>query len=1176
MAKKLKKATMDGNTAAAYASYAFTEVATIYPITPSSPMAEKLDEWSANGRKNIFGQTVDVREMEHEGGAAGALHGVLQGGALGSTYTASQGLMLMVPNMFKIAGEQLPAVFNVSARALASNALSIYGDHQDVMTCRGTGFTMICSSTVQEAEYLTAISHLSAIKSHLPVLNYFDGFRTSHEFQKIDLIDYDDFKSLVDWEALDAFRANALNSDHPKTRGSAEDPDIFFQGRELVNKAHEAVPEIVEYYMGKINEIAGTDIKLFNYYGDPEAEEVVIAMGSACGVYREAMEYWNARGKKLGLVEVHLYRPWRADKLIEALPKTVKRIAVLDRTKDPGSDGEPLYKDVAVSLADAKMDVVLTHGRYGLGSKDFTPMDAMAVYENLEQAEPKKEFVVSIVDDVTNLSLPTFSEPFDSTPEGNISCKFWGLGSDGTVGANKSAVKIIGNNTDYNVQAYFAYDAKKSGGVTISHLRFGPKEIKGSYQIKAANFIACHNQAYVDKYDLIGDLKDGGTFLLNTIWSDEELEEHLPAALKRKIAAKHAKFYTLDAVNVAKEIGLGSRINMVMQAGFFKLSGILPIDDAVKYLKEEVVNSYGAKGQNIVDMNNAAIDKGVELVHEVKVPAAWATAEDALQAETDKSKFFTEVVDKMTAQLGDTVPVSALLGHEDGTWFQGYSKYEKRGIAIDVPAWNAAKCVECNRCSIVCSHAVIRPTLLDAEEAANAPEGYDLKDATGKEFKEKGYKYHLAISGMDCTGCGVCVKECPAGALTLEALEPRKDQNNINWDYTMNKVAEKQIDESNKATVKGSQFYRPYLEFNGACAGCGETPYVKLISQLYGDHMRIANSAGCTHIWGGAPANPWSPNKKGQGVAWASGLFEDTAEYGYGMFLGTKSFRKEMKAKVEELIASTDDEALKAAAQECVDGWESSEGTRQRSDKLIAELERVGTDQEPAKFIYNRKDYLFKPSQWSVGGDGWAYDIGYGGLDHVVASGEDINIIVVDTEVYSNTGGQASKATPQAAVAQFTASGKKTGKKDLGRMCMTYGYVYVAQVAMGYDPAQTLKAIREAESYDGPSVIIAYCPCINHGIKGGMSNSQAREKAAVEAGYWHCYRYDPRRTKEGLNPFQLDSKLPTKSFRDFLMGEVRYSSLAIKFPDAAEALYQKSEQDAINRTNSYKKLAGIE
>ena len=1164
---KFQKVTVDGNTAAAMASYAFTEVATIYPITPSSVMAEMLDEWSANGKKNIFGERVEIREMQHEGGAAGALHGALQGGALGSTYTASQGLMLMLPNMHKIAGELLPGVFHVSARALASNALSIYGDHQDVMNCRATGFTMLCGSTVQQAFHMAAIAHLSAIKSHIPVLHFFDGFRTSHEYQKIEAIDYDTLASLVDQDALKAFRDNALNSDHPKSRGSAESPDVFFQARESTNKYYLAVPGVIEEYMNKINEIAGTDYKPFNYFGAPDAEHIIITMGSSAGVVREALDYWNAKGKKLGLIEVHLYRPFCNDKLLAAIPASVKRIAVLDRTKEPGAPGEPLYLDVCNALFGAgRSDIKVVGGRYGLGSKDFTPMDVMAVFQNLDQAEPKNNFTVSIVDDVTNTSLPDFAEPFDSTPDGNFSCKFWGLGSDGTVGANKSAVKIIGDNTDYNVQAYFAYDAKKSGGVTISHLRFGPKEIKGSYQIKAANFIACHNQAYVSKYPLIDDLKEGGDFLLNTIWSDEELEKNLPAALKRKIAEKKAKFYTLDAFHIAKNLGLGSRINMIMQAGFFAITKILPVDDAVKYLKEQVVKTYGAKGQDVIDMNFSAIDAGISHIHEVAVPDSW---KDAVDADTDDQKdipeFFRNVLFKMARQEGNDLPVSAFNGHEDGSWEQSYTQYEKRGIAIEVPMWNADKCIECNRCAAMCPHAVIRPILLNDAEAAAAPEGYALKKANGYD----GLQYHLAISGLDCTGCGVCIKACPVSALQMTELAPIREANSAEWEYSIKKISAKEIKATN--TVKGSQFLKPYIEFSGACAGCGETPYIKMITQLYGDHMRIANSAGCTHIWGGSPEIPFCTNEKGQGVAWASGLFEDTAEYGYGMYLGSSAVRKWLKSRVEELEGQTSDEAVKAAASEWIEGFNSGEGTRARADKLIAALEAAPAS-ELTKSIPDRKDYLPKTSQWIVGGDGWAYDIGYSGLDHVIASGENVNIICVDTEVYSNTGGQSSKATQTAAVAQFAAAGKKTKKKDLGRMCMSYGYVYVAQVAMGYDPQQTLNAIREAESYDGPSVIIAYAPCVNHGIKGGMSNAQNRIKEAVECGYWHAWRYDPRRKAEGKNPFILDSKPPKADFREFLMKEVRYSSLQRKFPDIAKELFAKAEKDAADRTETYIKL----
>ena len=905
MKKQLKKATMDGNTAAAHASYAFTEVATIYPITPSSQMAEMIDEWSANGRKNIFGQTVDVREMQHEGGAAGAMHGALQGGALASTYTASQGLMLMLPNMYKIAGELLPGVFNVSARALASNALSIYGDHQDVMTCRNTGFTLLAGSSVQQAFHMTCVAHLSAIKSRIPVLNFFDGFRTSHEYQKIELIDYDDLKELVDWDALKAFRDNALNPNHPVSRGTANNPDIFFQVRESVNKFYEAVPGIVKGYMEKINELAGTDYRLFNYYGAPDAENIIISMGSSCEVIKETIDYMNGKkGKKLGLVEVHLYRPFVAEALLAEVPATVKRIAVLDRTKEPGALGEPLYLDVKNVFNDSDRNPLIVGGRYGLGSKDFTPMDVMAVYQNLEQAEPKNGFTVSIVDDVTNLSLPEYAEPFDSTPEANFSCKFWGLGSDGTVGANKQAVKIIGDHTDYNAQAYFAYDAKKSGGVTISHLRFGPEKIKGSYQIKAANYIACHNQAYVHKYNLIDDLKEGGSFLLNTIWTPEELDANLPASLKRKIVEKKCKFYTIDAVDIAKEIGLGGRVNMVVQSAFFAISKILPIEDAIKYLKEQVNKTYGAKGQDIVDMNCAAIDKGATMFRQIDVPASWANAEDEGQKlDPNMPQYFKDVLVKMGRQEGDKLPVSAFKDHEDGSWPPAYTKWEKRGVAIDVPTWDKSKCVQCNQCSIICSHAVIRPMLLNENEVKNAPEGFETIDVKGFPGFES-MKYHLAISGVDCTGCGVCVKTCPTHALSMTGYAEIKEKNDRDWDYAVNEVEYKAIPEERKKTVKGSQFLRPYLEFSGACAGCGETPYLKLITQLVGGRMRIANSAGCTHIWGGSPEIPYSVDKKGRGVAWGCGLFEDTAEYGYGMFLGTKAVRDWLKAQVDELVAN--------------------------------------------------------------------------------------------------------------------------------------------------------------------------------------------------------------------------------------------------------------------------------
>ncbi|SHI55913.1 pyruvate-ferredoxin/flavodoxin oxidoreductase [Dethiosulfatibacter aminovorans DSM 17477] len=1169
MNTKLKKATMDGNTAAAYASYAFTEVATIYPITPSSQMAELVDEWSANGVKNIFGETVEVRELQAEGGAAGALHGALQGGALCSTYTASQGLMLMLPNMYKIAGELLPGVFHVSSRAVASNALSIFGDHQDAMSCRQTGFALLASGSVQEAFHMACVSHLAAIKSRIPFLHFFDGFRTSHEYQKIDILEYDELKKLVDFDSVKAFRENALNPDHPAIRGTAQNPDIYFQTRESVNKFYDAIPGIVEKYMNDMNKLCGTDYKLFNYYGAEDAEDVIITMGSSTGVVEETIDYMNANGEKFGLLKVHLYRPFSADYFLKELPETVKRICVLDRTKEPGSMGEPLYLDVRNVYADMNNAPLVIGGRYGLGSKDFTPADVMAVYENLRSGNPKNYFTVSIIDDVTGLSLPKYEAKFSSTPKDNFSFKFWGLGADGTVGANKSAVKIIGNHTDYNAQAYFAYDSKKSGGVTISHLRMGPKPIKGSYLISSADFIACHNQSYVDKYDLIGDLKEGGTFLLNTIWSPEELKEKLPGSLKRKIVEKKAKFYTLNAVDIAREIGLGGRINMIMQAGFFKLSSVLPIDEAVKYLKEEVKKSYGNKGQHIVDMNNSAIDKGIQMIKEIEIPASWADAElEVVETPEDMPDFVKNVMKKIARQEGNELPVSTFNGREDGSFPDSITKWEKRGIAIEVPKWNMDKCIQCNQCSYVCSHAVVRPTLVDDLEAKNAPACYEIAKAKGYE----GMQYHLAISGMDCTGCGVCVKACPVDALEMVSLDSVKEELNTNWEYTEKKVTSKDISDKQKYTVKGSQFLKPYVEFSGACAGCGETPYIKLITQLYGDRMMIANSAGCTHIWGGSPEVPYTTNSKGHGPSWGCSLFEDTAEYGYGMFLGNSAVRKLVRSKAKEAVTELPAGELKDALNDWEINFDLSEGTRERSEKLIQVLQsNTDVKSEAVKEITKRTDYLVKPSQWIVGGDGWAYDIGYGGLDHVLASGENVNVIVVDTEVYSNTGGQSSKATPTAAVAQFAASGKKTKKKDLGMMAMSYGYV--AQIAMGADKNQTMKAIKEAEAYDGPSLIIAYATCINHGVKGGMSNSQNRQADAVKCGYWHLYRFNPDLKDAGQNPFTLDSKAPSESFKGFLMNEVRYTSLVNKFPETAEELFAKAENDAIERYEAYDELA---
>ncbi len=1165
----LSKITVDGNTATAYASYPFTEIATIYPITPSSTMAEIIDEWSAAGKKNLFGRTVDVREMQSEGGASGALHGALQGGALATTYTASQGLMLMLPNMYKVVGELLPGVFHVSARSLATNIISIFGDQQDVMSCRQTGVTMLASSSVQQAYHMALTAHLSAISSRVPVLHFFDGFRTSHEYQKIEVLDNEDLAEMLDWDAVKAFRRNALNPNHPVSRGVVTNPDIFFQYRESTNRFFDQVPATVEKYMDMINQRCGTNYHPFDYFGDPEAENVIVAMGSACGVIRETLEYWNARGKRLGLVEVHLFRPFSIEFLLKALPAGVRRIAVLDRTKEPGAIGEPLYMDVKNAVSTMAQPPMVIGGRFGLSSKDFTPADVMAVYANLESETPKDHFTVGIVDDVTNLSLPAYPVEFDSTPKENFSLKFWGLGSDGTVGANKAAVKIVGNNTDYYVQAYFAYDSKKSGGLTVSHLRMGPKLIEGSYQVKSADFIACHNQAYVQKYDMARDLKEGGSFLLNCNWSDEELNTKLPASMRRTLWARKARLYTIDAVDIAHDLGLGNRINMITQAAFFKISGIMDLDSAVRELKHSIEVTYGNKGQDVVDKNKAAVDLGLSKIRQVAIPDSWANAVDDA-AEEDAPDYVKNVIRIMGRQEGDQLPVSTFLGREDGTYYTNISKWEKRGIAIDVPEWEMEKCIQCNQCSFVCPHAVIRPTLLSAEEAAAAPAGYEMKDATG--FADT--KYHLAISGMDCTGCGICVKTCPVDCLKMTPYEPRREKNTQDWAYTTEHVQLKEIEESKKFTVKGSQFLKPYLEFNGACAGCGETPYLKLITQLYGDHMLWANSAGCSHAWSGSPEVPLAVNHKNQGPAWGDSLFEDTAEYGFGMMLGASVVRNRLHDLAEEVLANLPDGELKDAMADWSANCEDPTGTRQRADRLSAALEAADRSGNAAlEELYEKRDFLVRPSQWIVGGDGWAYDIDYGGLDHVLASGENVNVIVMDTEVYSNTGGQASKSTPTAAIVKFAASGKRTKKKDLGMMLMSYGYIYVAQVAMGADKAQTLKAIREAESYPGPSVVIAYSPCINHGIKAGMSEAQNQAKRAVECGYWHLYRFDPRKKAAGENPFTMDSKVPTASIRDFMLSEVRYASLYKKFPEQADELLAKAEKDAAERLESYLRMA---
>ncbi|WP_196602730.1 pyruvate:ferredoxin (flavodoxin) oxidoreductase [Pectinatus frisingensis] len=1173
MNKKMK--TMDGNTAAAYISYAFTDVAAIYPITPSSPMAEAVDAMAAKGAKNLFGQKVNVIEMQSEAGAAGTVHGSLQAGALTTTYTASQGLLLMIPNMYKIAGELLPGVFHVSARSLATSSLNIFGDHQDVMAVRQTGCAMLAESSVQQVMDLSAVAHLVAIKGHVPFVNFFDGFRTSHEIQKIETIDYNDLGKLLDWDAVAAFRHHALNPDHPVVRGTNQNPDVYFQEREAVNKYYEAIPELVEESMQQLSKITGRDYHLFNYHGAPDAERIIIAMGSVCETASEAVDYLNSLGEKTGVLTVHLYRPFSIKHFLSALPKTVKKIAVIDRTKEPGSYGEPLYLDVKTALYDSDISPLIVGGRYGLGGKDVTPDHILSVYEELKKDSPKNGFTLSIDDDVTHTSLTKYPQDLDFTPEGTTACKFWGLGSDGTVGANKSAVKIIGDNTDMYAQAYFAYDSKKSGGVTMSHLRFGKLPIRSPYLINKANFISCSQESYVHKYDLLAGLKPGGTFLLNTHWTEEELSKNLPAYMKRYLAKNKINFYVVNAVKIAQELGLGGRFNMVMQSAFFKLTNIIPIEKAVGYLKDSIVKSYGKKGQNIVDMNNGAVDKGIEAVVKINVPANWANIPDEVKEEKSVPAFIKDILVPMNRQEGDKLPVSAFTkGMQDGTFPVGTAAYEKRGIAINVPEWIADNCIQCNQCSFVCPHAVIRPVLLTEEEKNNAPTGMQFKPAIGA----KDMYFSIVISPYDCSGCGNCSQICPAPkakALEMKPFDTQAPKQPI-FDYAFDpkKVAPKK-NPMNKNTLKGSQFEKPLLEFSGACAGCGETPYVKLITQLYGDRMMIANATGCSSIWGSAaPSMPYTTNQKGHGPAWANSLFEDNAEYGFGMYLGAKAVRNTLASDVKSAIEQGVSTELKSVMETWLDKLDEGEGSRDRADSLISVLENEKGNDALLNKIFDQKDFLVKRSQWIFGGDGWAYDIGYGGLDHVLASGEDVNVLVMDTEVYSNTGGQSSKATPTAAVAEFAATGKKTKKKDLGMMAMSYGYVYVAQINMGADKNQTLKAIVEAESYKGPSLIIAYAPCINHGIKIGMGKSQIEAKRATEAGYWANYRYNPNMRDTEKNPFSLDSKEPTANFRDFLMGEVRYNSLKRAFPETADLLFEKTEKDAKERLAIYKKLAG--
>ena len=1161
--RKLK--TMDGNTAAAHVAYAFSEVSAIYPITPSSPMAESMDEWESQGRKNIFGEQVKIIEMESEGGAAGAVHGAITAGAYTTTFTASQGLLLMIPNMYKLAGEQTPTVFHVAARALASHALSIFGDHSDVMSCRQTGFVMLCSNNVQQVMDLAAVAHLSTIDGRLPMMHFFDGFRTSHEYQKIETWDYDELKEMVNWDAVKAFRRNALNPNHPHLLGSAEQPETFFQHREASNPAYNETPDIIAKYMDKVNEKIGTNYKPFNYYGAPDATEILVAMGSVCDAAEEVIDYLNARGRKVGIIEVHLYRPFSVKYLTQVIPDTVQRIAVLDRTKEPGSIGEPLYLDICSALRGTKWEnCVIVGGRYGLGSKDVQPGDIQAAYENLWSDAPKREFTLSINDDVTHLSLPVTSNP-DVAPAGTSACKFWGLGADGTVGANKNSVKIIGDHTDKYVQAYFQYDSKKSGGVTISHLRFGDNPIKSSYYVKQADFVACHNSAYLTKYDMVEDVKPGGYFLLNCVWTDAELEEHLPAKVKRYIANNDVKFYTCDAVDLAKKVGLGARrTNSVLQAAFFKLADIIPIDDAVGYMKDAIIHTYSKKGQNIVDMNCAAVDAGVQSVHKVEVPESWKNVPDDPEPEklVGRDRFHTDYLNNIlvptNSLAGDNCPVSVFVETANGMLPSGTAAYEKRGIAADLPHWCSGNCMECNMCALVCPHGVIRPFVLTEEEAKAYPDAKPMKGTKDKYFV-------LGFSAKDCTGCGSCAQVCPARKKAIEMAATDTDymeKTQATYDKLFAEIHNEDRDiPFDTNTVKGTQFVQPLMEFSGACPGCGESPYAKLVTQLFGDRMFVANATGCSMIWGcSAPSTPYTVNKEGKGPAWANSLFEDNAEFGFGMAVSVMARRKELKSAVEQIK-----DQVGVAADNWLRFMDDGKASKVTGDMLLAKCKEISDVDKNAAYVVENSDLLTKPSMWIFGGDGWAYDIGYGGLDHVLASGENVNVLVFDTEVYSNTGGQSSKATPIGAVAKFAASGKRVKKKDLAQIAMAYGYIYVAQIAMGANPAQTLQALKEAEAYDGPSLIIAYAPCINHGVKAGMNKSMLEMRNAVRAGYWNLLRYNPDLAEKGMNPLSIDSGKPTENFRDFLMGEVRYNSLKLKFPDEAEKLFEKAEETALDR-----------
>ncbi len=1181
MARKRK--TMDGNTAAAHVAYAFTEVAAIYPITPSSVMAELSDKWAAEGRKNMFGQTVNVSVMQSEGGAAGAVHGSLTAGALTTTFTASQGLLLMIPNMYKIAGSLLPGVTHVSARALATHALSIFGDHSDVMSCRSTGYALLCSNNPQEVMDLGAVAHLAAIGGRVPFLHFFDGFRTSHEIKKVETWDYEELKDMVDMDALNAFRARALNPDHPVLRGSAQNPDIFFQTNETRNQYYDALPAVVEEYMDKVNQRLGTNYQLFNYYGAEDAETVMVAMGSVCDAAEEVVDYMNAKGEKVGLIKVRLYRPFVTDRFVAALPATAKNIVVLDRCKEPSSIGEPLYQDVVTALAGSPFaGAKIVGGRYGLGSKDTTPGGIMAAFRNGQQGEPVRSFTINIVDDVTNRSLPIPEEP-DVADEGTIACKFWGLGGDGTVGANKNSIKIIGDNTDMQVQAYFQYDSKKSGGVTVSHLRFGRNEIKASYYVTKADFVACHLASYIEKFDIVQDVKPGGTFLLNCPWNEQELEEHLPAAAKRYLAQNNIRMFTCDATHKAIELGMGNRSNTILQAAFFKLANVIPVEEAVQHMKDAIVKSYGHKGMDIIMMNYNAVDAGIESVREVLIPAGWVDAVDEADEpviDTDRAELAEYVKDVMipaNAMRGDAIPVSKLMSTADGTLPQGTAAFEKRGIAVAVPSWDQDHCIQCNLCSYICPHSCIRPIVMDANEVVGAPKHTKMHDMRGKGCEI--YAFSMTVSVLDCTGCGSCVEACPAKtkALTMKPLDSQMNQQAV-FDYGVKTVTKKQIPFA-KETVKGSQFEQPLFEFSGACAGCGETPYVKLVTQLFGDRMYIANATGCTSIWGGsAPSTPYTVNREGRGPAWENSLFEDGAEFGYGMNLAVNA-RQTAAADLAREIAQNEQTppAVTLSAQKWLNHRKETDGSRTTGDALATALDQAisagGANVEQLKALYDMRDMFAQKSVWAFGGDGWAYDIGYGGVDHVLASGENVNILVLDTEVYSNTGGQASKATNTGAVAQFAAAGKSVRKKDLAAIAMQYGSVYVAQIAMGADYNQTIRALIEAESYPGTSIVIAYAPCISHGIKVGMKNTMLEMSAAVQAGYWHLFRYDPRRAEAGKNPFQLDSPEPIMDFQEFISGEVRYSSLQLTFPDRARELFARAEQEAKEKYQRLEQLS---